>query len=125
MCRERNRAQQVKEVSLSHCKLVAEPAGTEAFPFMASVCMCAPTWAQPEPPSQEALPECVGDSNVSLLQAKRLPQGPGTCCSLYAGGSRHPQGFLSQDTQVSAHKVSSSERPILTLICCSLHLNFP
>lgn len=86
---------------------------------------CAPIRAQPEPPSQETLPECVGDGNVSLLQAERLPQGPRTCCSLCVGGSPHPQGLFSQDTQVSAHKGSSSEWPVLTLFCCSLHLNFP
>lgn len=40
VCRERNRAQEVKEVSVTR-QAGAEPAGTQAFPFIASVCMCA------------------------------------------------------------------------------------
>lgn len=100
----------------------ARPAPKLSLSWLHSACVPQPGHSQSLPHRKHFLSVWV-TAMCPFSKPNACLKAPRTCCSLSVGGSQHPQGSFSQDTQVSAHKVSSSERPILTLFCCSLHLN--
>lgn len=119
ICREREiEPREVKELSSSHSKLVAQPAQHPGFPF---------PWLQsayvPQPGHSQSLAHrkhfmsSISEGSAGHLQTKSLPQGPCTCCSsVFERLSTSPGPIFSGHTGLCS-QVSSSKRLFLISLC--------